>query len=587
MIGAFAALLPGYARRSQAKRMLAPLALGAMGVLIGCNLTTTPAPASPTSTYSTLQTPNRVDVLSPDALLSGDMAMATPSITTAPAPPTTPPKEPPVRSAQRDETDRKPDIQPLLPTIGPTISDQPPPPPPRAPATSTLPSPLATTVEPGLSVYTGQVTLLTYPYRDFLREERDTLYGMPVYRLDRAAYEAAAPRASSQSYQTLTIENPYLRLTFLPELGGRLYSTLVKSTGQEIFYHNPVVKPSRYGPLSPIEDNWWLGMGGMEWAFPVQEHGYAWGLPWTYDVASTPESVTVTLRDSTEPGRVRAEVQVTLLADSATFSVQPRLINGTDRTLPVQFWLSTALAPGGPSVAPNIHIILPANQVVVHSRGEAGWGLPGPRSPMPWPVVSGRDLSRYDQWANYLGFFIPYMQANFMAIYNPAADLAVARIVSPGQIPGHKFFAFGPNFGDRSYTDDNSQYVEIWGGINPGFWPEDDVQIAPGDAIEWHETWWPLAGLGEPTFANDHVAFSLLNGVALRVLGARPGQATLVLSTGGVELLREPLALNPIHPVERPIPARGDSPLQIRFIAPNGELMADYQTSLHLAGTSP
>jgi hypothetical protein len=61
MIGAFAAFLPGCAQRSQARRMLAPLALGAMGVLIGCNFTTTPAPAPPTSTYSTLQTPNRGD----------------------------------------------------------------------------------------------------------------------------------------------------------------------------------------------------------------------------------------------------------------------------------------------------------------------------------------------------------------------------------------------------------------------------------------------------------------------------------------------------------------------------------------------
>lgn len=438
----------------------------------------------------------------------------------------------------------------------------------------------------GVSVYKGEVTLPTYPYREFLREEHDPLYGVSVQRLDRAAYEAAAPGPVHRTYQTLTIENAYLRLTFLPELGGRLYSTILKSTGQEIFYHNPVVKPSRYGPLLPIEDNWWLGIGGMEWAFPVQEHGYAWGQPWTYDVASTAQGTTVILRDSTELGRVRAEVRVTLPAGGATFSVQPRLINGTDHVVPVQFWLNAALAPGNSSVEPNLRIIVPADQVVVHSRGEGGWGVPGPRSPMPWPVVAGYDLSHYDQWANYLGFFIPYMQADFMGIYNPSADLGVVRIVSPGQIPGNKFFAFGLNFNDRSYTDDNSQYVEIWGGANVGFWPEDDIQLAPGDWIEWRESWWPVAGLGGLTFANEHLGFHLVGGSSLRILGARAGEVTLALWVDGAQLSRTTLALNPTQPVEWPIPSASGSPIQIQFIAPDGNVIADYQTSAYPTGTS-
>jgi hypothetical protein len=428
--------------------------------------------------------------------------------------------------------------------------------------------------------------LPTYPYRDYLRDEQNSLYGITVQHLDRAAYEAATPKPSPQHYQTLVIENTFLRLTFLPELGGRLYSVVLKATEQEVFYHNPVVKPSRYGPLLPIEDNWWLALGGMEWAFPVQEHGYAWGVPWTYDVSSDTQSVTVTLRDSSDAGRLRAEVRVTLPDNSSTFSVQPRLINGTDHSLPVQFWLNAALAPSSPSLASNTQIILPVSQVVVHSRGETGWQLPGPRSPMPWPLAGGHDLSHYEQWANHLGFFIPYMQADFMAVYNPNADLGVSRIVSSGQIPGHKIFAFGPDFSDRSYTDDNSQYLEMWGGVNSGFWPEDDIQLAAGDVIQWYETWWPLAGLGGLTFANDQVAFSLLNDSSIRILSARKRQVMLLLSADGFELSRTALVLDPAQAIEWPAPGASRPSFRVQLFTPSGDLIADYQTSLQPTGTS-
>jgi hypothetical protein len=586
MIGHFAALLPRFVQKRRGRRALVSLTFGAMGALIACGFTTTLAPTLPAPTPATQQTPGQGPTRALDVTLTSYPTPDTPPVTATPPQPTHLPN----RATQSDETGSTPTLQTLQtpPAPRPTATSHPPAPTPQPSVTPTLPLPSPTTpARSDLSVHTGQVTLAAYPYQEFLREELDATYGITVQRLDRGAYEAATPRPSPRDFQTLVIENAHLRLTFLPELGGRLYSTVVKSTGQEIFYHNPVVKPSRYGPLLPIEDNWWLGVGGMEWAFPVQEHGYAWGLPWTYDVASTPQSVTVTLRDSTQPGRVRAEVLVTLAADSATFAIQPRLINDTNRTLPVQFWLSAALAPGAPSVSPDTRIIVPVNQVVVHSRGETGWALPAPRTSMPWPVVAGYDLSRYDQWANYLGFFVPYMQSNFMAIYSPSADLAVTRIVAPGQIPGHKLFAFGLDFSDRSYTDNGSQYIEMWGGANASFWPEDDIQLVPGGALEWRETWWPMTGLGGLTFANEWVAFNLLNGSSLRILSARQMQVTLTLSADGVELSHASLSLSPTQPVERPIPTASSSPIQIQLIAPNGDLVADFQASLHSVGISP
>jgi hypothetical protein len=529
------------------------LTVVAAGVLSACSPASVPtlAPAPPTPPQARSATP-------PATTLPTETAI--PTLTTAPAtraPAASPSAQPPV------ETDTPaPSAQPPIGSAQPALGTD---------------TPTSTPAPPDVSAHTGQITLPTYPYRDFLRTEQDPLYGLPVQRLDRAAYEAASPIPLPRSYQTLVMENDYLRLTFLPELGGRLYGAVIKSTGQEIFYHNAVVKPSRYGPLLPIEDNWWLAAGGMEWAFPVQEHGYAWGRPWTYQTAASAGGLTVTLRDSAESGRVSAQVQVFLPAHGAAFTLEPRLINGTDHAVPVQFWVSAALAPGSPSASADLRFIVPVDQVVVHSRGEQGWSLPAPRLAMPWPIVADRDLSRYDQWNDYLGFFAPYLPASFMAVYNPGADLSIARIVAPGKVPGNKLFAFGLKFGDRSYTDDNSQYVEMWGGANSSFWPEDDIQLAPGGAVQWRETWWPLAGLGGLAQANDRVAINLLPGPAVRILSAQPEQAALLFSADGVELSRESVALSPVQPVERPIPASAGSPVRIQVVASDGSVMADYQ----------
>jgi hypothetical protein len=536
------------------------LTVVAAGVLSACGPADVPtlAPATSTPPQAPLATPSATTL--PTETPIPALTTTTPTVTLAASP-----------SAQPSLGTPTPSAQPPSGTDTPVPSAQP-------PIGTDTPAPPPTPTAPDVSAHTGQVTLLTYPYRDFLRTEQDPLYGLPIQRLDRAAYEAASPVPLPRSYQTLVVENDYLRLTFLPELGGRLYSAVVKSTGQEIFYHNAVVKPSRYGPLLPIEDNWWLAVGGMEWAFPVQEHGYAWGRPWTYQTASSAGGLTVTLRDSAESGRVSAQVQVFLPAHGAAFTLQPRLVNGTDHTVPVQFWVNAVLAPGSPSASADLRFIVPVDQVVVHSRGEQGWNLPAPRLAMPWPVVAGRDLSRYDRWDDYLGFFAPYLPAGFMAIYNPGADLSIARIVTPGKTAGNKLFAFGLKFGDRSYTDDNSQYLEMWGGANSSFWPEDDIQLAPGGVVQWRETWWPLAGLGGLTQANDRVAINLLPGPAVRILSAQPKQAVLLFSADGVELSRESIALSPARPVERTIPASAGSRVRIQVVAADGSVMADYQT---------
>lgn len=419
------------------------------------------------------------------------------------------------------------------PTLTPTVS---------ATLTPTVMATQSMVAGPMISETTR--TLSTYPLWDFLVEQPDPLYNMPVYYFNRAEFEAVNPAPVPVEYTAVVLENDYLTLTFLPELGGRLYSAVVKSTGQEIFYQNPVVKASRYGILQPPEANWWLATGGIEWAYPTQEHGYRFGIPWDYTVSQTAQGATITLSDSA-PDRVSVSVEVTLPVDKPYFTIVPTLTNNGAITVPVQMWLNGAMTLGAETMSPETQFIVPVEAVIVHSRGGNGWDIPGEKESMSWPIAAGKNLRVYHQWADYLGFFIPSMQAPFIGVHNPDTNVGLVRLVEPGAVPGTKVFAFGQNFYDRSYTDNGSQYFELWGGLNTGFWPEDDIQVASGQSLSWQESWWPMAKFGPVTWANDHVALSIQdNTVAL--LWAQTHTAHLdIFDTAGNLLVSETVAAYP------------------------------------------
>ncbi len=519
------------------------LSLAAIFMIIGCGADATPEAAALLPTA-------QVELLAAPTLL--------------PPPPTPSPSPTAVLATLPPAATAIPAL-PVTPTSAPTE------------AVPTSASRAAASV-PGVTVSTTTVTLPTYPIWDFLIEQVDPLYNIPVFYFNRAAYEAAGPQPAPKDYAGVVLENAYLRLVFLPELGGRLYSAVIKATGQEIFYHNPVIKPSRYGVLQPYEANWWLAAGGMEWAYPTQEHGYRFGVPWQYTTNLTNEGATITLSDMAE-GRVGAEVTVTLPPHSAYFTVAPRLVNGTSQPAPVQFWSNAALTLGAASMSPQTQFILPSDKVIVHSRGESGWTVPGERQESTWPLAGQTDLSLYRQWANYLGFFVPNLKAPFIGAYNPETDVGIARLIEPGQVPGTKLFAFSAAFPDKSYTDDGSQYFELWGGANRGFWPEDDVTVPPGGAVEWQEGWWPLPGLGGLTWANANAAIHVSqsgDAYTLSLLPAHPITGKITILSGQTPLLQEAVSAAPNAPGRWTWPA-SPPPTHLQLTAEDGSTLLDYQ----------
>ena len=437
----------------------------------------------------------------------------------------------------------------------------------------------------------SQVTIPTYPYQAFLRPTTEpSLGGYPVLTLDRAAYEASNPKPTPVTYTLLILENRYLRVSFLPELGGRIYEVVFKPTGNNELYRNPVIKPTQWGLTSPTGANWWLGVGGIEWGFPVEEHGYEWGKEWSYDSIRLPDGGVVVSMLMQDPTRPYTTINITLSPEAAHFTVEPTVANPTEAPARIKWWSSAMLAPGAANKpGPDLRFIFPVSEVTVHSTGDPK--LPAAGLPMSWPVYQDRDMSRLGNWGSYLGFFErpaaegvagPNGPEGFVGVYDTAANEGMMRIYPSDVTRGAKGFAPGWSqpIPPSTWTDDGSGYVELHGGLMPTF--DEWYELPPGEQVSWQEMWYPVAGIGGVTHATTAAALHLApEPGALRVslFPTTPVQGEIRITLPGAAPIVKPVNISPAQPFSEalPLPAAAPARGEIAVTLVNTQGMTIYE----------
>ncbi|MBN1936592.1 MAG: DUF5107 domain-containing protein [Anaerolineae bacterium] len=404
----------------------------------------------------------------------------------------------------------------------------------------TLSPPVVTDVQvAGAQVYASTITLNAYDYWNFTSPKYDASYNLTYPILDWGRYDHEKTKAA-HVFNTIVMENTYLKLTLVPSLGGRIYSLEFKPTGHNEFYSNPVIKPTHWG--HPAQ-GWWMAVGGMEWCLPVDEHGFEWITHWTATPVAGIDEVAVELRDTLDANRLRATILVRLPADRAYFDVHIRIENPTNGGLWLKYWTNTMLAPGAlNTLGPDFHFILPIDQATVHSSGDPR--LPGAGGIFGWPWHNGVNWSRLGNWDQWLGFFAyPQAARPFQGAYDTAADEGIARIFPHTVARGAKGFAWGwARPIPAEWTDSpKSYYAEIHGGLAPTFW--DSAYLPPKSGVEWTETWYPVAGIGWLSAANAEAALGLRAGGSQVIIGAQP----TITRTDSIVALCRPGESTPLH----------------------------------------
>ena len=99
---------------------------------------------------------------------------------------------------------------------------------------------------------------------------------------------------SYRGFQACILENEFLRLVYIPEIGAKLHEMVYKPLDLDLLFHHPRVELRQ--PVFGVNvDNWWTG--GMDDAIPTGHPcevdgeelpflGEAWSLPWRVDQES-------------------------------------------------------------------------------------------------------------------------------------------------------------------------------------------------------------------------------------------------------------------------------------------------------------
>ena len=331
-----------------------------------------------------------------------------------------------------------------------------------------------------------------------------------------------------RTFKTRVLENRYLKVTLVPEFGGRILSIIYKPTGHEELYRNEVGVP--YGiNAGNFYYDWLMVYGGVFPTFPDAEHGKTWLKPWDFKVVKESAgevTVSMSLKDdfaySAAPRQffrgstgLEATYYVTLKADRAALDARVVLKNPQARTIKYEYWTCTTLAPGSdpnnPKATGGAEIIAPikAYQTPHWSKNLAD----GDES-------AGGDTSRFERlryfknWPTMgIAYAAPDMQGgNFWGVINHDNEEGIIRIADNKVTPGLKMWTWGfPSFTNqtdaRKDPNEAQPYVELWAGVSDQFFHSADFPAAGEVTIP--ETYSPTVGMSNVTHANDNMLVNL------------------------------------------------------------------------------
>lgn len=420
---------------------------------------------------------------------------------------------------------------------------------------------------PTVTAHTGQITLPTYgwaavkhPY--FQGTDKVNIYPYPM--LDFLSRDK-----TNRTYRTVVLENEYLRVTFLPALGGKIYEVIDKTINQPMFYVNHVVKPGLIAQCGA-----WTS-GGVEWNTGPQGHTVGCMQPVEVRILppDTDGSRSVAIGEIERVYGTKWTVIVTLHPGRAFLEERIRIYNPTETIRPYYFWNCTA----APNTA-GFRFIYPMTLGMDHS-GEKFFH---------WPVDAGRDLRYGTNYQDASSIFAYLCDQDFFGSYNDDLGRGVVSYANHHQVPGKKAWTWGyGSYGtmhQADLTDSDGPYNEVQTG--PLLTQGEVGRLDPCEAVEWREWWYPVHGTGGLTFANKNIAANTEAGqdqLHLQLMGSGVWRnAKVIVSLNKQTLFERACDISPSRPVELrvPLPA-GPQRLEIT-VQSGAEALAQWPVPLQL-----
>jgi tetratricopeptide (TPR) repeat protein len=327
----------------------------------------------------------------------------------------------------------------------------------------------------------------------------------PIPFTDRIESEKA-PR----EWRAIHLENRWVRLVLLPELGGRIHIGYDKSADYDFFYRNNVIKPALVGLAGP-----WIS-GGVEFNWP-QHHRPATYLPVETRIERADDgSVTVWHSDLDQLQRMRGSHGIRLRGDSTLIELDAQLVNRTDVPQTFLWWANVAARSHE-----HYQSFFPTDvrYVADHAR-RAITAFPNADRPyygVDYPALAAEraDADRIDVYSNIpvpTSYMITDTADDFFGGYDHDARAGFVHWADRAIAPGKKQWTWGDgevgHAWDRHLTDGDGPYVELMAGVFTDNQP-DFSWLQPGETREFRQYWYPIREIGPAVQATLAAAISV------------------------------------------------------------------------------
>ena len=433
-----------------------------------------------------------------------------------------------------------------------------------------------------VKAWEGTITIPTYGWEDDINPKfwaledqiklSTTVKGAIVYPYTMQDHLSRAKK--DRTYKALFIENEYLKVTCLPELGGRLHSVFDKTEGQETFHLNRVIKPSMIAMRGAFIS------GGVEWNAGPQVHTVTIVSPVDALAGTNPDgSAYLEISNLEETLRTRWTVRVTLHPGQAYLDEWIRITNPIDAVNPYYFWNCTAYP-----CREGTRFIYPMTLGTDHNGVKF----------FSWPVHEGKDLSWLKNYDTPSSIFSVDCTYDFFGAYDVDANRGVVQVANHYELTGKKAWTWGTSsFGavcQKNLTDEDGAYIEVQSGPLPT--QSDYGMLVPRQTVAWREFWYPVHGLGDGfEFATKDLAVQTArrNGQVLfrMIATAKFPDATCSLRVKGAEAVTKPLNLSPTAPQVVAVSADADTPIDVTVSTGDGHVLAAFTTPLPIPKLEP
>lgn len=388
--------------------------------------------------------------------------------------------------------------------------------------------------------------------------------------------ESISDEKRDKAYNAVFLENEYLKIMILPELGGRIQMAYDKIRQRHFIYYNHVIKPAFVGLAGP-----WIS-GGIEFNWP-QHHRPSTFMPVDCRIEENEDgSVTVWVNEMERMTHQKGIAGFTLRPGHAYLEINGAVSNRTDLPQTFLWWANPAV-----SVNDHYQSVFPPDINAVFDHGK--------RAVSTFPIATGTyykmDYSAGVDISNYRNIKVPtsYMGVNskydFEGGYENDTRAGMLHVASHHFSPGKKQWTWGNgDFGrawDRNLTDEDGPYIELMAGVFTENQP-DFSWLMPGEEKRFTQYFMPYRELGVVKNASKDLLLNVErcgdDEVEVKIFATSEITAEMALLADGKEIFTDEVRLSPEQVYAKKVKLAEKEWEDLRVeIRSNGKLLLDWE----------